>query len=287
MLELKRILFPVDFSDKCKDAAHAVRTLALEFGAEVILLNVVETFEEEMVYAKDDVAARVAIAKKRLDAFLCGEFKDLHVRPVVLTGYAAELIVEYAHREKMDLIMMPTHGYGMFRRFLLGSVTSKVLHDANCPVWTGTHLGAKSHDSKGPELTEIRKIVCAVDLGPQSCKTLQLASNLAKQFGAEITLVHAIPVFTAPTPEAWPVGWQAEALRFAEEQLEGLLQHLKMECPVRVLEGSAPFAIKEAVKEAQADLLVIGRTTHTGIIGRLSSDAYGILCHSPCSVVSV
>jgi len=286
MLELKRILFPVDFSDKCKDAALAVRTLAAEFQAEIVLLNVVETFEEELVYAKDDVAARVTLARKRLESFVCTEFKDLQVRPVVLTGYPAELIVEYAHREKMDLIMMPTHGYGMFRRFLLGSVTSKVLHDANCPVWTGTHLGAKC-DTRKPELPEVKRIMCAVDLGPQSCKTLRWASNLAKRFEADLMLVHSIPIFTAPTPEAWPVGWQDEALRFAEEQLEGLLEHLKIECPIRVLQGSAPFAIREAMKETQADLLVIGRTTHTGIIGRLSSDAYGILCHSPSSVVSV
>ena len=78
-----------------------------------------------------------------------------------------------------------------------------------------------------------------------------------------------------------------EAMRYAEEQLEGLLDHLQIECPVRVLQGSAPFAIREVVKETQADLLVIGRTTHTGLIGRLSSDAYGILCHAPASVVSV
>ncbi len=287
MLELKRILFPVDFSAKCKDAAHAVRTLAIEFKAEIVLLNVVETFEEEMVYAKDDIAARVTIARKRLETFLCSEFKDLQTRTVVLKGYPAELIVDYAHREKMDLIMMPTHGYGMFRRFLLGSVTSKVLHDSNVPVWTGTHLGADAAQKPNPELKNIRKVICAIDLGPESCKTALWAANLAKRFEADLMLVHAIPVFTAPTPEAWPVGWQEEALRFAEEQMEGLLQHLKLECPVRVLQGSAPFAIREAVKEWQADLLVIGRTTHTGIIGRLSSDAYGILCHSPSSVVSV
>ena len=37
-------------------------------------------------------------------------------------------------------MIMPTHGYGVFRRFLLGSVTSKVLHDLGCPVLTGAHL---------------------------------------------------------------------------------------------------------------------------------------------------
>ena len=37
---------------------------------------------------------------------------------------------------------MPTHGFGPLRRFLLGSVAAKVLHDAQCPVWTSVHTDA-------------------------------------------------------------------------------------------------------------------------------------------------
>jgi hypothetical protein len=51
-------------------------------------------------------------------------------------------IVEFAHNNNITLIAMPTHGYGLFRRFLLGSVTAKVLHDADCPIWTGVHMEA-------------------------------------------------------------------------------------------------------------------------------------------------
>jgi hypothetical protein len=54
-------------------------------------------------------------------------------------GDPASIITEYAARNRVDLIMMPTHGYGTFRSLLLGSVTAKVLHDAECPVWTGVH----------------------------------------------------------------------------------------------------------------------------------------------------
>jgi hypothetical protein len=47
--------------------------------------------------------------------------------------------VEFAANHHVDLVMMPTHGVGTFRSFLVGSVTAKVLHDANCPVWTAAH----------------------------------------------------------------------------------------------------------------------------------------------------
>ena len=73
-------------------------------------------------------------------------------------------------REQMDLIVMPTHGYGPFRRFILGSVTAKVLHDADCPVMTGVHL------EEAPPIDTIafRHVLVAVDLGPQSAPALRM-----------------------------------------------------------------------------------------------------------------
>ncbi len=289
-MTLQKILFPVDFSDKCRDAARAVRTLAREFRSEVIMLHVVETFDEELVYAKDDVAARMERARHQMASFLGAEFRDVQVRHVVLNGDPPVEVVNFARNEKADIIMMPTHGYGPFRRFLLGSVTAKVLHDADCPVWTGTHLGEAGKglvSQLKTEFLDVRRVVCAVDLGPQSCKAAKWSANIAKQFGAELTLVHAVPLFTAPAPEAWPSGWQEEAMRFATDQLEGLREQLKLDCALHVLEGGPSVAIRQAVKDADADLLIIGRSTNAGMIGRLTSDAYGILCHSPCPVVSV
>jgi len=58
---------------------------------------------------------------------------------VLLKGDPAECIVRVAQENAVDLIVMPTHAHGRFRRFLLGSVTAKVLHDTDCPVLTGVH----------------------------------------------------------------------------------------------------------------------------------------------------
>ena len=59
--------------------------------------------------------------------------------------------------------MMLTHDYGPFRRFLLGSVTAKILHDAACPVWTSAHL--ETWPVAGD--VGIRKVLGAVDFGPR------------------------------------------------------------------------------------------------------------------------
>jgi hypothetical protein len=66
-------------------------------------------------------------------------------------------------------------------------VTAKVLHDANCPIWTGIH------NDEMPQVSgDFRHIVRAVDLGPQSPKALAWAWNFAREFNAELTLPHVL-----------------------------------------------------------------------------------------------
>lgn len=102
---------------------------------------------------------------------------------------AAQKIVQYAPENGADLIMMPTHGFGTFRRFLLGSVTSKILHDARCPVWTGVHM----QEAPPLEAIHCRNVICAVDLGPHSDAPILWAAKLAEEHMAQLTLVHATP----------------------------------------------------------------------------------------------
>src|SRR5215510_13491478 len=86
-----------------------------------------------------------------------------------------------------------THGYGPFRRFILGSVTAKVLHDADCPVFTGSHMT----DSAPPEAISFNSILCAVDFGPQSDKALCWAKQMAAEYNARLTVTHALPPLEA------------------------------------------------------------------------------------------
>jgi len=159
---------------------------------------------------------------------------------------------------------MPTHGYGPFRRFILGSITAKVLHDADCPVWTGVHL----EDAPAASVP-LRRIVCAVDLGPQSSKTLCWAASLAAQFGAHLTLLHV----TLGAADA------------ARQELERLRSFVHAEAELRVVAGDPPAAICAAAEGA--DLLAIGRGSAAGVFGRLRANAYSIIRQSPCPVVSI
>ena len=83
----------------------------------------------------------------------------------------------------MDIgVVMPTHGHGAFRRFVLGSVTAKVLHDVHCPVLTGAHVEEIAPYSPQP----YRHVACAVDLSEQSQKALCWAAEFAAAYKAKL-----------------------------------------------------------------------------------------------------
>src|ERR1700758_4139158 len=144
MLGLKKILLPVDFSDRSAGAARYAQALGRHFRSEIIVLHA-----EPNLALLSGVGVGVAVLtsadlesqlRARLESFLVDEFNDLSVKRVLVSGDPATKIVEYAHAENVDLVVMPTYGHGPFRLSLLGSVVAKVLHDCDCPIWTGTHL---------------------------------------------------------------------------------------------------------------------------------------------------
>jgi nucleotide-binding universal stress UspA family protein len=143
MLTLKKILFPVDFSEPCIGAARYVAAFAGRFDAEITMIHVVP-----LAHYNDLIPENLEQRQQRLDSFLAKEFEYFRVQRVLTDGDPATAIVNYAAHEKFDLIMLPTLGLGDFRRFLLGSVTAKVLHDAECPVWTGVHLAQRRRSKR-------------------------------------------------------------------------------------------------------------------------------------------
>ncbi len=285
MRSLSHILLPVDFSERAAGAARYARMLASHFHSTVTLLHVLTPPQYEFgamdiggVMAADLYRTRNELAVRELDAFQAADWEGVDARCVVLEGDPAQQIVEYAHREQAGLVIMPTHGFGPFRRFILGSNTAKVLHDADCPVWTGVHL-EEAPVASAP----VRGILCAVDLGPQSLAALQWASGLAAALGASLTLLHVASCPSA-SPEA---AGRSSVLEAAGEELERLQATVGTAAELKVEAGEAPRAICGAALRLGASLLVIGRGSAAGVFGRLRTNAYAIIRQSPCPVVSV
>jgi nucleotide-binding universal stress UspA family protein len=272
MISVRTILFPVDFSDRCRGAAHAVRAVARWFDAEVMPLHVIDSAATRSLHENLLHSARQA-----MDKLIASELTDCRVAPCVTTGDPAVRIVEHALNRRSTLIMMPTHGYGALHRFLLGSVTAKVLHDAACPVWTSAHLESWPVMDK----VALRSILCGMDFGPRSSVALQCASQLAEEFHANLTVAHAISLFDTLYE------WRSQAAKAAEEKVRRMETELGVNAAVEIVDGSPAFALSEIAERLDADLVVIGRTHIAAKFAKLGTSAYAIIAHSPSPVLSV
>ena len=285
---LSKILAPVAFSARCEGAVHYAGALACHFHSELVLLHVVAPIPtywapDAVVMSPEVTEDAIEQSKAELEQFAANSLKGINVARVVEEGDPAREIVDYAHNGKFDLIVMPTHGYGPFRRFLLGSVTAKVLHDAQCAVWTGPHLeGAPDY----PKIS-FRRVLCAVDLGPHSRAVLEWAACFAREYGSDLDVVHVVPTSTVSVggfyfdPE-----WRTQVENEARDRIAYLREGLGVKGDVRVETGEVAPAVRAVAEDSHADVVVIGRS-HGGLLGRLRANAYAIVRESPCPVAAI
>jgi nucleotide-binding universal stress UspA family protein len=143
MKKIKKILFPIDLASDFETLIPWVKSFAAQFNATIYLLFVVQdvppfiTFyvphiDIENFREKVQVAAREKMADTAKD--LSKDF--LKLETWVEFGVPAKMILEFANREKVDLIIMGTHGRKGIKLALLGSVANRVVQAAPCPVVT-------------------------------------------------------------------------------------------------------------------------------------------------------
>lgn len=142
-----KILLPTDGSKYAEKAAMHAIWIASKSGAEIIALNVVDT-SSLIGLPAEDLTVRVTEilkqeAQKSLENIedLIDEFKkeekvtdDIKLIKQSKDGSPADIIIKTVEEEGIDLIVMGTSGKHGIDRFLLGSVTEKVVRSATCPV---------------------------------------------------------------------------------------------------------------------------------------------------------
>ncbi len=289
MLHYRRILFPVDFSLRCRQMAPMVAEVARKFFGEVVLLHVLDPLPV-VCYAPEFTyfAPAEFIEKQRhtmvaeLAEFAESEFHDQLVRCLIVTGDPAECISAQAARNHIDLIMMPTHGRGAFRRLLLGSVTAKVLHDCPLPVWTTTHCEPFPIGQR-----EIHRILCAVDTGSENVRVLEVAADLAHEYDAEVRLIHAMPGQEAFCEKNIDPGLRQSLMREAREKIECLQREVGTNWELCMKVGPVAEAVRKTADDSGADLVIIGRGRGRERFEAKRTHSTAIIRESPCPVLSV
>lgn len=268
-LSISKILMPVDFSPRAEEAVRYAGSLARRFHAELILLHVIEPLHIDFAMAElPGSIERFATAQRervqiRLEHFASSDLEGIRVVRTVSQGHPIDEIL--AQAENVELVVMPTQGYGRVREFLIGSVTAKVLHDCERPVLTGIHL---TENRNLPEW-QVNNVLCAIDFGPESENVLKWGAMLAGEFGASVTVVHA------------------DSDPSAGQRLDHSIQAAGLKATPLVAPGEPHKVVVATAQQIGADMVIIGRGSNTRALGRLHAQAYEIVRKSPCPVLSV
>jgi nucleotide-binding universal stress UspA family protein len=160
-MEVRTILVAIDYSEDALRALHWGASLADKYGAKLLLLHVIAKAVEE-VYPEGGafVTATSAFSEVKTpeshpvrrppllidlvdtDLTTLHDFAEKHlqdltsVQVTVAVGKPSEEILRVAREERVDLIVMGTHGRTGVRHLLLGSIAESVTRHAPCPVFT-------------------------------------------------------------------------------------------------------------------------------------------------------
>ena len=292
MPQFQNILFPNDFSKSSDAVISHVAGLARMFDAKVWLLNVVPSLEDlhgvsESYFGPFSAATLIRLEEerkplvedclRRLQCIQQQHFGRLESEVCVKSAGVAESIVEYARETNADLLMMPTRGLGPMRRFLIGSVTAKVLHDASCPVWTSPH------PCELEPFHPYRRVIFAVDYLGMGAGRLIPAAEIAEFFHAQMSVLTALPPDGTSGDESVQKRNRAVAERLREQ-----IAARNLKASVHVMEGSPGEVVRQVAEEMEeADLIVIGRGHLDDSAGYTRTHAYEIICNAPCPVLTL
>ena len=148
MINLKKILCPIDHSDGSKEALKYAVSFAMKNEAKLYLLHVIDirSFDESI----DTMAAQIPndetikqLKTKLLECIPEEIRSDMQLEALVVQGIPFAEIISIAKKNKVDMIVMGTHGRTGLAHIMIGSVSEKVVRKAHCPVLTVRQSGHK------------------------------------------------------------------------------------------------------------------------------------------------
>jgi nucleotide-binding universal stress UspA family protein len=286
MFPFRKILFPVDYSEPCRAIVPYVKEMVRHFSAEVTLVHAYgpeALAYSELAITDPGLPEEVqALEEQRLGEFARDTFPGQHVEMIAELGETGTIIHKVVQHQGTDLVMLATHGRGPVRRFLLGSVTAKVLHDVSAAVWTGTGSALTDHAPGIP----YKSVLCALDDSDEAPGVLKAAAAFACTYHAQLALVHVVEM-PPPTLEIDFSPYRKDLTDAADLRLRELKGQLGIDAPHAVLDAIVPDGVRQEAVRRKADLIITGRGRAQATFSRMWSRLYPIVREAPCPVLSI
>jgi len=293
-MNIKKVLFPTDFSDSAKRALPHALELSRRYEASLVLLHVATPYAEDPTrfeYQQLEAGKYQEYVEKRMGELSggieAGQMVTTHIGRDIS---AAQGILSYIQEEGIDLVVMGTHGHSALVEFFLGSVAERVVRAATCPVLT---VAEYRDDYRNRAVYQ--NVLVAFDFSEHSRDAVRHAQEVARRFEAKLQILYVIEQEVHPAYYGrWKNAIRQELPQIEQEARESLKSTLgeenlaEIEVHVEVGKGKAHSEIVDFVMANQADLIVMG--TH-GLSGMermlLGSTTERVVRIAPCPVLTV
>jgi nucleotide-binding universal stress UspA family protein len=294
MIEIKKILYPTDFSKSSEQALLHALFFAQKYKAELHVLHTIFLYSRDIVVSEipdslldDFYAVQENEADNRLRNLISIHQKpDLKMKMVLLrSAKPASAIIDYAEKKSIDLIVMGTHKRHAFEHIFLGSTAEAVVRQAYCPVLTIRECDELK------QVKDLNKILVPVDFSEHSQSALVVAKEVAKIYNAELQLLHVIEETILPAFYGNVFESVFDLKRKTLDALKGMLKKSvgpDVKVTFHAGEGHVARQIVKFAETSASDLVII--TTH-GLSGiehfLLGSVAEKVVRKTACPVLAI
>lgn len=272
-LEIQNILCATDFSECSQNAFRYALRLSRYFEAQLFLQHTVSLSAASFMEGANGQAMHQALGAVRQDArrnmrsFITdGGATPSEVTMVLNDGDIREQLLQTISKEKIDLVVIGTHGRQGVNRLLLGSIAEHVIHESIAPVLVVSQpVTVFGHVEIGRSL-ELRTILLATDFSPNAGRALTYALRWASEWGGKVVLFHAVE--QVPSAMKDIVDLFPEFNPYFEKQVTeswGRIRRLvpnelKQRCEVvyEIRHGNPKQEILKVAEEKHADIIVMG-----------------------------
>jgi nucleotide-binding universal stress UspA family protein len=258
------------------------------------ILNISKPAKPVEKEAREQVRQFLEKVEKRVKRFSL----ELHVHLSIKKGNPGEEILKFIHAKKVDLVILGAHEYSRMTRFLLGSVSHWVLHEAPCSVVIGRNPPAGNKKSGGMNL------LLATDGSSDSAAAVDFLNTIQFPSNSHLTILHVIkksfnltePMLATYRTQRADFYKLAEDLRNLQKR-EGmkLLQETRaalvssaLKIKERLALGNEAQEILKSAHQLRTDLIVVGSKGSTGLrrffLGSVSDK---VVHGAPCSVAVI
>lgn len=293
MIDINRILCPIDFSEYSEHALDFAVRLAAWYGASLRVVHVMPLLPPSAVSVLGETSRQVARKNLAHAVDRCWRSDVTIEHELIESSDAAGAILDCAGEMNADMIVAGSHGRTGLSRVLLGSVVEALLHRSPRPVLVVPRHFAASRRGRP---VGFDRVVCAIDFSTASLAGLEYALSIAEEADARLTLLNVIeqpPEFghSPLEPDFDADRYHAEAEARQLTKLQALVpEHAAQFCTVRmeVLEGSPSRQLLRMAASQHADLIVVGvhgrNAIDLAVFGSTSKD---VVVNAQCPVLVV